>query len=319
MERIKSLIKEILSTPPKKNTCNCGCHSCENVGNGGPVINENLNARVIMSEDMKYHVTNKLPLTESHLPYGSEAFLNLWAEARYLYSREVIHVNDKDKKILVETNLGEYGMYKGKKVPLDLQLLEDKIGTKNDIDLEKGRLLPYNELLNQIEDDYGKGDEYYEIEQAIFDKNFEELYNILKRYKMLNKYLHLLNLNESYKFIRNKGKVLKQMLNENSAEKLYKIEGLLVTNNDLLFQKELLSDIRSITGITTVDAKEYIPRLPKANYSYNKLTVKVDPYPYLKDGKFDIETIKRVIQDINNIRGVIKFRVDNPQIINVGV
>jgi len=112
---------------------------------------------------------------------------------------------------------------------------------------------------------------------------------------------------------------IRKILRENSAEKLYKIEGLLVSNNDLLFQKEVFSDIRSITGVTTVDTQEYTPRLPKENYSYNKLSVKVDPYPYLKNGKFDIDTIKQIIQNINNIKGVVKFRVDNPQMINVGI
>jgi hypothetical protein len=125
MERIKQLIREVLSTPPKKESCNCGCHSCENVGNKGPVINESLNAKVVMTENMQYHITNKLPLTENTFRYGSQAFLDLWAEARYLYSRNAIHVNDDDKEILLETNLGEYGMYEGKKVPLDLPMLED--------------------------------------------------------------------------------------------------------------------------------------------------------------------------------------------------
>jgi hypothetical protein len=125
MERIRQLIREVLSTPPKKESCNCGCHSCENVGNKGPVINESLNAKVVMTENMQYHVTNKLPLTENTFRYGSQAFLDLWAEARYLYSRDVIHVNDDDKEILLETNLGEYGMYEGKKVPLDLPMLEE--------------------------------------------------------------------------------------------------------------------------------------------------------------------------------------------------
>jgi len=125
MERIKQLIREILSTPPKKESCNCGCHSCENVGNKGPVLNESLNAKIVMTENMQYHVTNKLPLTENTFRYGSQAFLDLWAEARYLYSRNAIHVNDDDKEILLETNLGEYGMYEGKKVPLDLPMLED--------------------------------------------------------------------------------------------------------------------------------------------------------------------------------------------------
>jgi hypothetical protein len=125
MERIKQLIREILSTPPKKESCNCGCHSCENVGNKGPVLNESLNAKIVMTENMQYHITNKLPLTENTFRYGSQAFLDLWAEARYLYSRDVIHVNDDDKEILLETNLGEYGMYNGIKVALDLPMLEE--------------------------------------------------------------------------------------------------------------------------------------------------------------------------------------------------
>jgi len=48
----------------------------------------------------------------------------MWAEARYLYSRNAIHVNDTDKEILVETDLGEFGMFEGKKVPLDLLMEE---------------------------------------------------------------------------------------------------------------------------------------------------------------------------------------------------
>lgn len=125
MERIKQLIREALSTPFKEETCNCGCHSCENVGNKGPVLNESLNARITMTENMKYHVINKLPITENTFRYNSQAFLDLWAEARYLYSRDAIHVNDDDKEILLETNLGEYGMYEGKKVPLDMPMLEE--------------------------------------------------------------------------------------------------------------------------------------------------------------------------------------------------
>ena len=125
MDKVKRLIKEILSTPPKKEKCNCGCHSCENVGNPGPVLNESLNTKIIMTENMTYHVKNKLPIAENMFRYGSESFLDMWAEARYLYSRNAIHVNDLDKEILLETNLGEYGIYEGQKVPLDLPMIEE--------------------------------------------------------------------------------------------------------------------------------------------------------------------------------------------------
>jgi hypothetical protein len=126
MERLRHLIKEVLSTPPKKDSCNCGCHSCDNVGNEGVVLNESLVKKEILSENLRYHVENKLPLTENTFRYGSQSFLNLWAEARSLYLREIIHVNDDDKEILEETDLGNYGMYEGKKVPLDLPMLEEE-------------------------------------------------------------------------------------------------------------------------------------------------------------------------------------------------
>ena len=132
MDRLKRIIKEVLSTPPKKDKCNCGCHTCENVGNPGVLINEGLDKKIILSENLQYHVKNQLPLTENTFRYGSKAFLDLWAEARYLYVREAIYVNDDDKEILTETSLGEYGLYEGVKVPLDLPMLEEEILNEED-------------------------------------------------------------------------------------------------------------------------------------------------------------------------------------------
>jgi hypothetical protein len=115
--RLKHLIKEVYL---KKDSCNCGCHSCDNVGNTGVVLNESLVKKEILSENLRYHVDKQLPLTENTFRYGSQSFLNLWAEARSLYLREIIHVNEDDKEILEETNLGDFGLYEGVKVPLDL-------------------------------------------------------------------------------------------------------------------------------------------------------------------------------------------------------
>jgi len=126
MENIRKIIREILIKQTTQHKCSCGCNTCENVGNPGPILNENISSRIIMSENMKYHIDNKVALTENTFRYGSDAFLDLWAEARYLYSRNAIYVNDLDKEILFETNLGEYGMYEGKKVPLDLPMLEEE-------------------------------------------------------------------------------------------------------------------------------------------------------------------------------------------------
>lgn len=122
--RLKQLIKEVYHHVTEKK-CSCGCNTCENVGNQGVILNESIAPKEILSENLRYHVVNKLPLTKNTFRYGSKAFLNLWAEARSLYLREVIHVNDDDKEILEETDLGNYGMYEGVKVPLDLPMLEE--------------------------------------------------------------------------------------------------------------------------------------------------------------------------------------------------
>lgn len=107
---------------------------------------------------------------------------------------------------------------------------------------------------------------------------------------------------------------------EGSAEKLYKIEGYLITDTSKKTQSQILSDIRSVPGITTVDVEEYIPRLPKKGREYDKLTVKVDPFPYIKGGdQFTIDTINQVIASINSIKGIVKFKVKDPQLINIGI
>ena len=128
-DKKESTIAKIAKTldESKKKDCNCGCNTCDNVGNEGVLLNESVAPKQILSENLQYHVHNKLPLTENTFRYGSESFLNLWQEARYLYLREIIHVNDDDKEILEETNLGNYGIYEGKKVPLDLPMLNENI------------------------------------------------------------------------------------------------------------------------------------------------------------------------------------------------
>jgi hypothetical protein len=123
--RLKQLIKEVYHHVTEEK-CSCGCNTCENTGNAGVILNESIAPREILSENLRYHVENKLPLTENTFRYGSKSFLNLWAEARSLYLREVIHVNDDDKEILEETDLGNYGLYEGVQVPLDLLLLENE-------------------------------------------------------------------------------------------------------------------------------------------------------------------------------------------------
>ena len=97
--------------------CDCGCNICEDKK---PVmLNESLAPREILSEGLKYHLDNARPLTEHVYRAGSDSYFNLWAEARALYSRNIIEVQGDDLEVITETDLGHFGMYEGKKVPLD--------------------------------------------------------------------------------------------------------------------------------------------------------------------------------------------------------
>jgi hypothetical protein len=84
------------------------------------MLNESVAPREILSEGLKYHIDNKKPLTEHVYRAGSSNYFNLWAEARALYSRGILEItNEDDLGILLETDLGHFALYEGKKVPLD--------------------------------------------------------------------------------------------------------------------------------------------------------------------------------------------------------
>jgi hypothetical protein len=126
MYNLKELVKKILLETINKPDCGCGCNGTAKCFDA-PMLNENLKARIVMTENMQRHIDTKKPLFETTLPYGSKEYLNLWVEARYLYSRGALNLEGIDKEKVTETNLGEYGMYEGKKVPLDLPILDENI------------------------------------------------------------------------------------------------------------------------------------------------------------------------------------------------
>ena len=77
----------------------------------------------ILSEGLKYHMDNNKPLTEHLYRAGSDNYFNLWAEARSLYSRDILEItHEDDLAVLTETDLGHFGMFEGKKVPLDFPI-----------------------------------------------------------------------------------------------------------------------------------------------------------------------------------------------------
>ena len=113
---LKKLIREVLEN---KDCCTATKPT------KAPILNEGMQSRVLMTENMQYHIDNKKPLYETTLPYGSKEYLDLWVEARYLYSRGALNVEGIDKEKITETDLGEYGIFEGQLVPLDMPMLDD--------------------------------------------------------------------------------------------------------------------------------------------------------------------------------------------------
>jgi hypothetical protein len=98
-----------------------GCPTCARPK--APLLIESTNPEKV-SPNMLYHVYKKLPITENTFRYGSESFLDLWQEARWLHENKQILFDGADKQLLEETEIGTFDFYNGKLVPIDLLLEE---------------------------------------------------------------------------------------------------------------------------------------------------------------------------------------------------
>jgi hypothetical protein len=124
--------------------CGCGCNTCD-TKKPALILNESVAPREILSEGLSYHLDANKPLTEHLYRAGSTKYFDLWAEARSYYSRGIIDItNEDDLAVLTETNLGHFGMFEGKKVPLDFPMLDESYDYDEIAQAEFG--MDYNQL-----------------------------------------------------------------------------------------------------------------------------------------------------------------------------
>jgi hypothetical protein len=102
--------------------CSCGCNTCETKIRG-PLLTES-KVKSLLSEGLQYHIDKKIPLFETVYRIGSDKHLSLIKEARKMYSRNIIDLCEEDEH-LIKTHLGEFGLYEGVSVPLDLPMLNE--------------------------------------------------------------------------------------------------------------------------------------------------------------------------------------------------
>jgi hypothetical protein len=91
---------------------------------GAPMLNESKQYAYPITEAMRYHLDNNIQIHDNIFRPGSEAHIKLIAETRVLWEKEIITLQDTDKRLFENTDLGRFGLYEGQKVPLDLPIME---------------------------------------------------------------------------------------------------------------------------------------------------------------------------------------------------
>jgi hypothetical protein len=103
---------------------------------------------------------------------------------------------------------------------------------------------------------------------------------------------------------------LKRTLSEEYQDK-FKMVGMLISNIKQRPQKEIYSDIRSITGISVISSKEPIEYSQQNTEKFQSiLTVKVDGYPWITKGGFNRSKMEEIAKLIRKVPGVISFNIN---------
>ena len=109
---------------------------------------------------------------------------------------------------------------------------------------------------------------------------------------------------------------LSKRLNEEYVDK-YKVKGVLVTDTTKRPQQEILSDIRSLTGVTIVSTKDIDGEYSQDNINLRViLNLKIDGYPFIRHGGFGRDKIDDIIASIKRVEAVKTFLV-NPKNIQI--
>jgi len=117
---------------PKK-SCSCGCGGCSDAQ---PKL-ALLESKTPISEGLRYHIENGISLQENVFRIGSKKYLQLFAEARMLNEWGNISLDENSKFLIENTDIGKFGVYEGKKVPLDLPSVNEAEYQGKDVPIGK--------------------------------------------------------------------------------------------------------------------------------------------------------------------------------------
>ena len=193
---------------------------------------------------LDYHVEHGLTLHENVYRYSSEKFISLFKEAREALRDGKIQLNEEDLELLESTDIGEYGEYEGKKVPLDLPMLNEEVITSDKmltvLSIIDGKRNLANDQISQLFKDNVGGTFYiYTNEEG----EYENLKPISKQ--------------DAFKYIDYYNSRLKK--DYKKEEKLGAELGVLGIESELLFNKEEFKTDPSVFSVNEeeIDEAEY--------------------------------------------------------------
>jgi len=87
------------------------------------VLQEFIQVKKTISEDLQYHIENNIPLSENMFRTGSPKYFDVINEARKLREKG-LYENELDNEIL-DSDLGKFFIYEGERLPLDFPMINE--------------------------------------------------------------------------------------------------------------------------------------------------------------------------------------------------
>ena len=79
-----------------------------------------------ISESLRYHQRHGVGVEKNVFRPGSQAFFGLFREARQLFREGRYKIHTEEEKEIIESDLGEFGLYEGMEVPLDFPMVMEQ-------------------------------------------------------------------------------------------------------------------------------------------------------------------------------------------------
>jgi len=126
-----------------------------------------------ISEGLCFHIKNKRPIIENIYRPGSKKFFQLFTETRKKYKKGQYQPSDWEEVELLETSIGEWGIYNGEHVPLDYPMLNEDFSDDYESqkwhELSPAELKKYPETIDRlykiIDDSYSYLDGHVDIQE----------------------------------------------------------------------------------------------------------------------------------------------------------